>query len=830
MKKKEILAKKLPGLLKKSYSQKALEKKIYKKIREPSDQKLVESLFEFHPEKKEMFSIPRDKVLSQEDFKRLKLISKNIKKYKVILAKKLPGLLKKSYSKKALEKKIYRKIYIPSDQKLLESLFEFHPEKKGKYLIPRSRALSKKDFKRLKLISKDIKRQKATFKLIPFAAVVAIIFAAVTVVVAFKNIIVKKGIISAMQGAFGAKTEISSVNVEILGASITINNLRQANKKSPMKNLFQTDKIEINFNLTEALRGKFDAQNIEVSGLEVNTDRTVSGELPQKKKKQKPAEKKEDSALALAVAEKKQAALNAAKNSINDMFADYNPQTILNELQDNLQSPAVAKHVQEEAEALVLKWKDKPDEIELMVKTSRDCVEKVLDTDWGNIQEPAVIKEAIENVTSAIEQTKSVSKNVQQLANEVKSDSKKIGKLSAEVKEAITSDNELVSKQFAKITSFRIPSGSKVLANMLDSVFYALIGEYYPYAKQAASYAMQAKASSQSAEKKPKKEKVKKQTHARLAGTTVYWKKDRVPRFLIERIHFSGLNLAIDGTEISSDMDKRGQPARFSGSYSAKTQTHKANLLVDTRTVTENELVEAAYSGDNYPFKFSSPYLSMKSSTLLTATGTISNEGCVTLGLKFDIGSLQLSSDKFEPVFAYNLYSSALSYIDSLKMDTAITINGDDKFSLSIDSDLDKKFLAALKKVADAEIKNLIAEAKKEISRLLNEKTNGAFDQISQFINIEDGINRQSIDMEKLNTRLEEKKAELQRQLREKTEEAARKAIKEAEEAAQKAVQEAKQKAEEKIQEELKNKGIEIPSDAIKEQGKDALKNMFKKK
>lgn len=740
-------------------------------------------------------------------------------KKKEILAKKLPGLLKKKYSKKALEKKIYRKIYIPSDLKLVESLFELHAEKKGKFYIPRDKALSKKDFKRLKLISRDIKRQKATFKLIPFAAVVAIIFVAVTAVVSLKNIIVKKGLISAMQGAFGAKTEISSVNVEILGASITINNLRQANKKSPMKNLFQTDKIEIDFNLTEALRGKFDAQNIEVSGLAVNTDRTVSGELPQKKKKKE--EKKEDSAMSIAIAEKKQAALNAAKSSINDMFADYNPQTILNELQDNLQSPAVAKHVQEEAEALVLKWKDKPDEIELMVKESRECVEKVLDTDWGNIQEPAVIKEAIENVTNAIEQTKSVSKSVQKLADDVKSDSKKIGRLSAEVKDAINSDNELVSRQLSKITSFRIPSGSKVLGNMLDSVFYALIGEYYPYAKQAAQYAMQAKAASQNTEKKPKKEKVKKQAHARLAGTTVYWKRDRVPKFLIERISFSGLNLAINGTEISSDMDKRGQPARFSGSYAAKTQTHKASFLVDTRTVTENSLVEAAYSGDNYPFAFSSPYLSMNSSTLLTATGSISNEGCISLGLKFDIGSLHLSSDSFEPQFAYNLYSSALSYIEDLTMDTNIIINGDKKFSLDIDSDLDKKFLAALKKVADAEIRNLIAEAKKEISRLLNEKTDGAFEKVSQFINIEDGINRQSLDMDKLNARLEEKKAELQKRLREKTEEAAKKALNEAEEAVKKNLQEA---------------GITIPSslpankeEAIK-QGGQALKNLLNKK
>ena len=97
-----------------------------------------------------------------------------------------------------------------------------------------------------------------------------------------------------MQSAFGAKTELSSVNVEFLGASITIKNLQQANKNSPMKNLFQADKIEIKFNLTQALRGKFDAENIELSGFAVNTERKTTGELPKKEKKQKKQKQKSE--------------------------------------------------------------------------------------------------------------------------------------------------------------------------------------------------------------------------------------------------------------------------------------------------------------------------------------------------------------------------------------------------------------------------------------------------------------------------------------------------------------------------------------------------------
>ena len=581
-----------------------------------------------------------------------------------------------------------------------------------------------------------------------------------------------------MQSAFGAKTELSSVNVEFLGASITIKNLQQANKNSPMKNLFQADKIEIKFNLTQALRGKFDAENIELSGFAVNTERKTTGELPKKEKKQK--EQKQKSENSFDFAEKKNEALNAAKNSIQEVFAEYNPQNIINELEGNLKSPETAKQVQAEAEALVSKWKNKPEELESQVKDLDQSVRSVLDTNWGNIDDVAKLKLAIENVTSAMEKSKSLTKNIQSIANDVKSDSKKINALSSQVKDAIASDNALVNKQLSKITSFKISDGKKILGNTLDSVFYSMAGDYYPYIKQAADYALQAKASSSKSEKPKKEKKEKKQTIARAKGTDVYWKQDRIPKFLIEKISFSGLNLDAKGTDITNDMDKRGSPALLNGSYSTKKQTHKANVIVDTRTETKNPLVSADYSGDNFPIKFSTPYLGLNSSTDVTAKGTMGDDGSITLKAKFNLENISFSSESFEPKFAYNLYKTALSNIKDLDMEATAIFNGEKKFSISVDSDLDKKFIKALKKTADAEISNLVSEAKKEIAAMLNEKTGGVTEKISEFVNIENGINRQSVNMDKLNSLLEKKKAELQKQIEDKTKAAAEKALKDA--------------------------------------------------
>ncbi|HAZ96796.1 MAG TPA: hypothetical protein DCW73_06130, partial [Treponema sp.] len=234
------------------------------------------------------------------------------------------------------------------------------------------------------------------------------------------------------------------------------------------------------------------------------------------------------------------------------------------------------------------------------------------------------------------------------------------------------------------------------------------------------------------------------------------------------------------GTDITNDMDKRGAPALFNGNYSTKKQSHKANINVDTRAETKNPLVNADYSGDNFPIKFSTPYLGLNSSTDVTANGTMGDDGTITVKAKFNLENISFSSENFEPKFAYNLYKTALSNIKDLDMEATAIFNGEKKFSISVDSDLDKKFIKALKKTADAEISNLVSEAKKEITAMLNEKTGGVTEKISEFVDIENGINRQSVNMDKLNSLLEKKKAELQKQIEDKTKDAAKKALKDA--------------------------------------------------
>lgn len=100
-------------------------------------------------------------------------VEKPKKEPKKVSAKKLPGLLKKVYKADKIEKILYKKIYISSDKALVKSLFEDNPAKEGTVRIPLDKMIPASDFKRLKAIAKDVKKNKGSFKLLPFVATVA---------------------------------------------------------------------------------------------------------------------------------------------------------------------------------------------------------------------------------------------------------------------------------------------------------------------------------------------------------------------------------------------------------------------------------------------------------------------------------------------------------------------------------------------------------------------------------------------------------------------------------------------------------------------------------
>ena len=86
------------------------------------------------------------------------------KTQKTVPAKKLPGLLKKSYTRKQFEKKILKKIYVAADKEFINNYFTADADKTGSVRIPKNSEIVKADFIRLKTIAKEIRQQKFGIK------------------------------------------------------------------------------------------------------------------------------------------------------------------------------------------------------------------------------------------------------------------------------------------------------------------------------------------------------------------------------------------------------------------------------------------------------------------------------------------------------------------------------------------------------------------------------------------------------------------------------------------------------------------------------------------
>ena len=279
---------------------------------------------------------------------------------------KIPALFTKKYTDKTYAKKILGKLYVPADKEFVESLFTTvsDPKKGGTlHTIDRARVTDKKEAKRLARIAKDIKKQKGRINVVNVAAAVACVLALVLTLVVFRNQIARAVIVSSMEGAFGAKCEISKLDINPLDTHFIIDGLSVANRKKPMTNLFEIGHLEFHFNLLELTRGKFVAETVEITGVTWATARKTDGTLPPRAEKK--YQKKLKSSKPNPVQAKLEAELAKVKSgvSVDSGLAavkdQLDPAKYIAREKASLLSPAVVDEIKSSVPVLTAKWQAK---------------------------------------------------------------------------------------------------------------------------------------------------------------------------------------------------------------------------------------------------------------------------------------------------------------------------------------------------------------------------------------------------------------------------------------------------------------------------------------
>lgn len=712
--------------------------------------------------------------------KKSKKPAKSKKPEKTVSAKKLPGIFKKTYKEKAYSKNLLKKFYIEADKKFVEKLYSPSQDKKGRNIMVcnKSAEITKADLKRYKLIAKQIKMQKGGIKLVPLIAVAVLVAVLSAGVSLFKNIIIEKAITSAMQGIFGAKTDIAKVDFQFFNASLEINGLEQANKDSPMKNLFQIDSIKTSFNLTDLLRGKFHAENLSVEGVAIDTERKKSGELPIK-----PAKTKEEKQTESALSAKKQELSEEASAKLKEMFDSYNPEKMLENLQNELKSPAVASQISTDVQQKVEKWSSLPAELQEKVNAFSKNVNDIANTDFSKINDVAKLKSTLEKINSTAKSGEELKKLIEKSNSDLFSDSKAIADYSNKIQTAIKSDYALVDSKISEMKSVLSPAGlNEIMTNAVQSVLYQMCGKYYPYVSKGLNAALSAQKSYSEKETEKSAEKTEKTVMTRHPGRTVFFKQDTVPTLFIENVTASGYeyktdNLLFKGNakNIANNQNMTGKPTDISADFKIADNPNNASVKIDARTNTNSPLVTASYTGSGIPVNADAQVFAFTSKSTIKAKMTADTNGKVSLNGVLDMNISEMTGMQFDVEKISELYNTALSNISRLTVDFSIGINEDKTMTISLNNldSLASQLTTPVVKTLTAELNSIAADARSSAAKLLSEKTGVATEKIEQFTNIKNSVNSSKESVNNLQKKLEQKKKQINDQITNSTKAAA---------------------------------------------------------
>lgn len=712
--------------------------------------------------------------------KKSKKPAKSKKPEKTVSAKKLPGIFKKTYQEKAYSKNLLKKFYIEADKKFVEKLYSPSQDKKGRNIMVcnKSAEITKADLKRYKLIAKQIKMQKGGIKLVPLIAVAVLVAVLSAGVSLFKNIIIEKAITSAMQGIFGAKTDIAKVDFQFFNASLEINGLEQANKDSPMKNLFQIDSIKTSFNLTDLLRGKFHAENLSVEGVAIDTERKKSGELPIK-----PAKTKEEKQTESALSSKKLELSEEASAKLKEMFDSYNPEKMLENLQNELKSPAVASQISTDVQQKVEKWSSLPAELQEKVNAFSKNVNDIANTDFSKINDVAKLKSTLEKINSTAKSGEELKKLIEKSNSDLFSDSKAIADYSNKIQTAIKSDYALVDSKISEMKSVLSPAGlNEIMTNAVQSVLYQMCGKYYPYVSKGLNAALSAQKSSSEKETEKSAEKTEKTVMTRHPGRTVFFKQDTVPTLFIENVTASGYeyktdNLLFKGNakNIANNQNMTGKPTDISADFKIAGNPNNASVKIDARTNTNSPLVTASYTGSGIPVNADAQVFAFTSKSTIKAKMTADTNGKVSLNGVLDMNISEMTGMQFDVEKISELYNTALSNISRLTVDFSIGINENKTITLSLNNldSLASQLTTPVVKTLTAELNSIAADARSSAAKLLSEKTGVATEKIEQFTNIKNSVNSSKESVNNLQKKLEQKKKQINDQITNSTKAAA---------------------------------------------------------
>lgn len=700
---------------------------------------------------------------------------------------KVPGNFKKAFTEKQYRKKILAKLFVPADKSFIESLFVSAPDpKKGdtRWTLDGSLIKDRASMKRVTRIAKEIKKQKGRVNIVSVAAALVCVVAIILSLVVFRNQIARVVIVSAMEGAFGAKCDIEDLDINLLDTHFEITGIAQANRKEPLTNLFEVGKIDLYFNLLELTRAKFIAENVEIAGVSWKTARITDGTLPPKAEK-KYVEKQKKAAKESKpnpVQEKLDAELAKIKSGVSvdsgiaSIKDQLDPAKYFEREKAALLTPGVIEEIKATVPTLTSKWKDKSGEARIQADAVVASAKAVTAIKIDSLKTPVEIKAALDTVNAASSTAKGTLAYAETTSKDIVKDAETVKALGVWAEKALATDTQRLKALAASVKSVNLESGSRVVSGLFDSFIMNTLGSYYPlYQKGMAS--LSSMQSSGKDKKQAKEASLKKKAGAisRAAGRTIPFGTDSMPRFVMKNVAvsasdptgaFSGSAGAVNVTD---DQEKLGSPTTFNGKFAHGLMGEALQGTLDFRAAAV-ERVNVGFDANGYALSIDSRGMTGVPSLngTLGAKGTfiVLPNGGIEIETDMKIDGTALTVAAFNPEFLHSMYTDILSEIKFIDLEVKAIINPDGGIDIKVKTDIDETVNAALKKQIAQKLEQLKAEIRKYADAWLAEQKLAYTSEIAQFNEISSKAKSAIEDVKNSDKIINEKRAALEAKAR----------------------------------------------------------------
>ncbi|MDR3201386.1 MAG: TIGR03545 family protein [Spirochaetales bacterium] len=564
-----------------------------------------------------------------------------------------------------------KRVFIPKDRAWLEKLFKKNDD--GLYVLDAA-DINKEAEKRLKGLAKTIKKNSGLVsrpKVIIAAVLIALICGGYYF---FRNIIVEKALVSGLELVFQAKASVSGLDFDIFDAKLEWNSLEVANRRRPMKNLFELGYSEARFSLWNLLKARFVVENLEVQDIRWNTDRTSSGALPEAVE-----EKKEESSSGGFASE--------MAGSIMSSLSSFDAKAILESQLDKLATPQTARRIKEELETQTEAWKGRISGAREEVQSLKAQVDEMKGINPQSLKTAEEIAGFVKKVNDSINAVQKAVSSAETLKKDFDATAKKAVAVKTELQQA-------VQKDYAYAASL-VNLGSGGLMSMASGLFSDFarehLGDWYTYGLLAVEIA-------RNLPKSDDKEKTEEKIPDRKGRIISFPVRDKLPKLWIKNVAFNTegnreQKVAGKITDITGAPDLIGRPVAFDVSVSLPQKFFGLEGNIDTRRDAKTDAdMSLSVQGIPIAVKLPSPVLTIKSleGPLDTkASMKIFREGGMSGSLAGSVTQPKLEREGAGNSIS-NMAYSVLSSVRAFDLDVRYALGADKKLDVDISSSLDK--------------------------------------------------------------------------------------------------------------------------------------------